>query len=408
MIAGRMADAATVMQRCDALGRCSEEASRLTRRFATPALAHARDLVAGWMAGAGLEVAVDALGNLRGRRDGPGPALLLGSHLDSVVDAGRYDGPLGVLAAVAVAERVRDVALPFALEVHAFADEEGARFGTGFLGSSLLAGRFDAAWPALRDRDGVTLADAVRAWGGDPDVLPTLPARDPADLLGYLEVHIEQGPTLEAADLPVGVVAAIAGQTRARVAFGGRAAHAGTTPMALRRDALAGAAEWVVGVEVAGRVTDGLVATVGELHVEPGAPNVVPGEVRASLDVRHADDAVREATVEALRSRTAAIAQDRGLAVDWQVVQATGAVPCDPTLTAGLEAAAREAGAPDVPRLVSGAGHDAVMLAAVTPVAMLFVRCAGGVSHHPDEAVAEADVAVALDVAERVVRGLAA
>lgn len=361
MIAG-MSDARVVMERCDLLARCSEEAGRITRRFATPALAEARALVAGWMRDVGLEPRCAAVGNLVGRRDGPGRTLLLGSHLDTVRDGGRYDGPLGILVALAAAGRVRDRPLPFALEVAAFADEEGVRYGTAFLGSAVLAGRFEADWLEHRDADGVAMADAVRGWGGDPDALVG-PGRD--DLLAYCEVHIEQGPVLDGAGLPVGVVGAIAGQTRARVSFSGTAAHAGTTPMDARRDALAAAAEWIGAVEAAGRGIAGLVATVGEIGVEPGAPNVVPGRVLA-------------------------------------------AVPCDPVLTGRLADIAAAVTGARVPRLSSGAGHDGVMLSTVAPVAMLFVRCEGGVSHHTAEAVRTGDVAVALDVATRLLEELAA
>ena len=400
-----MPDVRAVLERCDVLARCSEEPGRLTRRFATPALAEARGLVAGWMREAGLEPRTDAVGNLIGRRDGPGPTLLLGSHLDSVRDAGRFDGPLGVLLALAAAQRVRERPLPFALEVVAFADEEGVRYGTAFLGSALLAGRFEAAWLERRDADGVAMADAIRGWGGDPAAVGG-PARD--DLLGYLEVHIEQGPVLGDEELPVGVVEAIAGQTRASVTFAGAAAHAGTTPMTARRDALGAAAEWIGAVEAAGRGTAGLVATVGELDVDPGAANVVPGRVVASLDARHADDGARKDAVRALRERANAIGAARGVEVGWEDVQATAAVRCDPDLTdhlAGIAAAVTRA---RVPRLASGAGHDAVMLSTVTPVAMLFVRCERGISHHPAEAVRAEDVAVALDVTTRLLEELAA
>ena len=394
-----------MLERCDVLARCSEEPGRLTRRFASPALAEARELVAGWMQEAGLEPRHDAVGNLVGRRDGPGRTLLLGSHLDTVRDAGRYDGPLGILLALAAAARVRDRPLPFALEVAAFADEEGVRYGTAYLGSAVLAGRFEAAWLERRDADGVTMADAIRGWGGDPGAVAG-PGRD--DLLAYCEVHIEQGPVLDDAGLPVGVVEAIAGQTRARATFAGTAAHAGTTPMDARRDALTAAAEWIGAVEAAGRGTAGLVATVGEVAVEPGAANVVPGRVVASLDVRHADDPTREAGVRALRERAAAIAAARGVEAGWEELQGTAAVRCDPELTdhlAGIAAAVTGAG---VPRLAGGAGHDAVMLSAVAPVAMLFVRCERGISHHPAEAVRAEDVAVALDVTTRLLEELSA
>jgi allantoate deiminase len=397
------ATAADVLARCDALAACSEEQGRITRRFATPALGRARDLVAGWMREAGLDVRVDAVGNLIGRRGGDGPALLLGSHLDSVRDAGRYDGPLGVLVALAVAERLGGRA--GALEVVAFADEEGLRYGTAYLGSAALAGRFEDAWLARRDGDGIALGDALRDWGGDPGAIGGL-ARAPATLRGYLEVHIEQGPVLEARDLPVGVVTAIAGQTRASVAFTGRAGHAGTTPMDQRRDALAAAAEWITAVETTARAQPGLVATVGEIAASPNASNVIPGAVTASVDVRHADDAMRGRAVDALRSAAAEAAERRGVGARWEPVQANHAVPCDPALTEALEASVTAQGLP-VERLASGAGHDGVALAAVAPIAMLFVRCAGGVSHHPDEAVREDDVAVAIDVLGRAVTGLA-
>ena len=400
-----MPDVRAVLERCDVLARCSEEPGRLTRRFATPALADAREHVAGWMREAGLEPRVDAVGNLIGRRDGPGATLLLGSHLDSVRDAGRYDGPLGVLLALAAAERMRERPLPFALEVAAFADEEGLRYGTAYLGSALLAGRFEAGWLERRDADGVALADAIRGWGGDPGAV-TGPARD--DLLAYCEVHIEQGPVLDDAGLPVAVVEAIAGQTRASVTFTGIAAHAGTTPMAARRDALAAAAEWIGAVEAAGRDTAALVATVGELDVDPGAANVVPGRVVASLDVRHPDDRARADAVRALRERAAAAAAARAVEVGWEDVQATPAVRCDPALTDHLAGVAAAVTGARVPRLASGAGHDAVMLSTVAPVAMLFVRCEGGISHHPAESVRAEDVAVALDVTTRLLEELAA
>ena len=382
----RVTDAPAVLQRCDELARCSEEPGRLTRRFGTPALAAARELVLGWMREAGLEPRVDPVGNALGRREGPPGArtLLLGSHLDSVVDAGRYDGPLGVLAAIAVAERLRDVALPCALEVAAFADEEGTRFGTAYLGSAPLAGRFDPGWLDRVDGGGVALGSLV-----DAAAVLAMPARE--DLLGYAEVHIEQGPVLDDAQRPLAVVTAIAGQTRATATFTGRAGHAGTTPMAARADALVAAAAWVVRVAGHARATPGLVATVGELAVEPGASNVVPGRVVASLDVRHPEDAVREAAAAAL----GAAGPD-----EFVVLQDNPATPCDPALTDRLAAAAGG----DVLRLVSGAGHDAVMLSHVAPVAMLFVRCAGGLSHHPGESVAEADVAAALDALEALCR----
>ena len=401
-----MSDARAVLERCDLVARCSEEPGRLTRRFATSALGEARALVEGWMREAGLDTRHDPLGNLIGRRPGSGErALMLGSHLDTVRDAGRYDGALGVLVALACAERLRGRELPFALEVAGFADEEGVRYGTGYLGSSVPAGRFEDAWLGRADADGVRLADAVRGWGGTPEMIPA-GRRRPEDLAAYVEVHIEQGPVLDDRGLPVGVVTGIAGQTRARVAFTGTAGHAGTTPMATRRDALAAAAEWIGVVEAEARGREGLVATVGEIAAEPGAANVIPGHVTASLDVRHPEDLAREEATAALREHAERIGAARNMEIAWEEIQSTPAVSCSPELTEELAAAAADAGH-GAPRLVSGAGHDAAMMAAVTSVAMLFVRCAGGVSHHPGESVRSEDVEVAVDVTTRFVERVA-
>jgi allantoate deiminase len=402
-----MGDADTVLERCDALARCSEEPNRLTRRFATPALSEARELVEGWMRDAGMATRRDPLGNLIGRIEGgDGRALVLGSHLDTVPDAGRYDGPLGVLVGIACAERLREQGrrLPYALEVVGFADEEGTRYRTAFLGSAVMAGRFEPEWLERADAEDVSMADAVRAWGGDPEALAD-GRRRPEELLGYCEVHIEQGPVLDGRDLPLAVVTAIAGRTLAAVTFEGAAGHAGTTPMDGRRDALSAAADWIVAVEAEARGRDGLVATVGEIAGEPGAANVIAGRVVASLDVRHADDGEREAAVAALHERARESGGARGVTVAWEERQATAAVPCSPALTDDLAAAAEDVGNA-APRLASGAGHDAVMMAAVAPVAMLFVRCRGGISHHPDESVRAGDVGAAIDATTRFLERL--
>ncbi|HMJ32973.1 MAG TPA: allantoate amidohydrolase [Baekduia sp.] len=400
-----------VVERCRVLAAVSEEPARLTRRFATPAMQQANALVGGWMAGAGMSVRTDAAGNLVGRADGADPAagtLLLGSHLDTVRDAGAFDGPLGVLSAVACVAALRDagVLLPFAVEVLGFSDEEGLRFGTAYLGSRAVAGTFDAALLELTDDDGITARDALAGFGGDPAGVPGASRRGER-ILGYVEVHIEQGPVLEERDAPVGVVTAIAGATRAEVRFTGVAGHAGTVPMASRHDAACAVAEFVLAVEAAGRQTEGLVATVGRLSALPGAPNVVPGGAVASLDVRHAEDAVRDGAVARLRAEARDIAAGRGLRLDWSPRLDSAAVAVDPELTARLARVVSARGLPDV-RLASGAGHDGVALSELCPIAMLFVRCAGGLSHHPDESVAVADVAVALDVLRDFVVGLAA
>jgi allantoate deiminase len=330
---------------------------------------------------------------------------MLGSHIDTVRDAGRYDGALGVLVAIGAVERLaaRGERLPFTVEVYAFSDEEGTRFGTAYLGSAAVAGGFEEAWLGRPDSDGVTMADALRLYGGDPDALGGA-RRDAAGLIGYLEVHIEQGPVLEEAGLPVGVVEAIAGQARWEVGFRGRAGHAGTLPMESRRDALCAAAELVLAVERAGRAGSGLVATVGELTVLPGAANVVPGETRLSVDVRHADDDVREETLALLRREAERIAAERDVELAIEPRFEHAAVPCAPELVEALERAVGACGVEPL-RLVSGAGHDAVQLAALTRVGMLFVRCAGGVSHDPAESVAMEDVAVALDVLGEFLKG---
>jgi allantoate deiminase len=365
--------AARVLERCDLLGRVSEEPDRLTRRFGTPAMMEANALVGGWMREAGLDVREDAVGNLIGRR-GEGPVLMLGSHLDTVVDAGRYDGPLGVLVALEAVDRV---ARP--IEVVGFADEEGVRFGTAYLGSSAMTGRFDPAWLELRDEEGVRLGDLVGELG---------PAR--ADVLGYVEVHIEQGPVLERLGQPVGVVTAIAGQSHAEVTFTGEAGHAGTVPIDARHDALAAGAEFVLAVEAAG-------GTVGRLHVEPNARNVIPGRAAMTLDLRNASDDARRAALARVRDGADAIARRRGVQLAWHDTADLPAVAMDERLREAFGVATR---------LPCGAGHDAAMMASIAPAAMLFVRCRGGISHNPAESVEEADVAAAVDALERFLRAV--
>jgi allantoate deiminase len=402
--------AVQVVARCRALAEISREHGVLTRPYASPAMTRANALVGVWMQEAGLSIRMDAAGNLVGRLDGSDPSagtLLLGSHLDTVADAGAFDGPLGVMVAIAALARLRDesVELPFAIDVLGFADEEGLRFGTAYLGSRALAGTFDDELLELKDEDGISLRDALAAFGGDPYRIAGASRRDER-LLGYCEVHMEQGPVLDDLGVPVGVVSAIAGATRAEVRFDGHPGHAGTIPMDVRRDAACAAAELVLAAEATAHATGGLLATVGRLLALPGAPNVVPGAAIASIDVRHADDAVRRQAVDELRAEAEAIAARRRLRVEWQPRLDNPAVDVDPLLTAQLEASVAGLGH-DVHRMPSGAGHDGVALAELTGIAMLFVRCAGGLSHHPDESVAEADVAVALDVLDGFLRRLA-
>jgi allantoate deiminase len=392
------------------LGRVTDEPGRLTRTFLSPAMRRANRLVGGWMRAAGLAVREDTVGNLIGRLESGKPqakTLLLGSHLDTVRDAGRFDGPLGVLLPIAVLAdlRRRGVALPFHVEVLGFSEEEGVRFASAYLGSEGYAGRLQAASLQLRDAKGVTLGEALRRYNGGRFALPE-PAHRRADLLGYVEVHIEQGPVLERTNLAVGVVSAIAGQSRFRLTWTGKAGHAGTTPMALRRDALAGAAEFAVGVEAIARRTPGLVATVGVLTVAPGAANVIPAEVVHTLDVRHAQDRVRRAALMRIGRLATRIADQRGLKRTWQRTQENGATACSPVLTRWLERSVRAVQGRSH-RLVSGAGHDGVVVSALAPVAMLFVRCRDGLSHHPGEYAAPADLAVAQRVLADFLTGLA-
>jgi allantoate deiminase len=402
--------ARTVMQRAAALARISEHPQYLLRRSYTEAMREANAAVVGWMEQAGMTVHLDHTGNLVGRYgidDPAAPTLIFGSHLDSVRNAGAYDGPLGVLLALAAVEhiRLRGEWLPFRIEVVCFADEEGLRWGTAYLGSKAIAGTFDAAYLDRVDADGTTLAAALRAFGGSPERIGG-DRRDRSRILGYCEAHIEQGPVLEAHDLPVGIVTAIAGQSRFALAFTGTAGHAGTVPMTLRHDALCAAAEFVLAVETYARTTPGLVATVGQLAVQPGASNVIPGQVSLTLDLRHADDAVRLEACHSLHDRMESIATERAMGCTWETVQETGAVTCDIRL-AELLARAVEHSGHDPFHLPSGAGHDAVAMADLTPVTMLFVRCAAGISHNPAESVEERDVAVAIDVLARFILLLA-
>lgn len=397
---GWEARAARVMARCDELAALSDEPGRLTRRFLGDGTRRAHELVRSWLEEAGLRASVDAAGNLRGRREaGAADAgiLLLGSHLDTVVDAGRYDGALGVLAAIEVADALADEALGHGLEVVAFSEEEGVRFGVPYLGSRALAGSFDPALLELRDEDGASVREAIRGFGLEPDRIPEA-ALDPARTLGYVELHIEQGPVLEDAGAALGVPDAIVGQSRLRLRFRGRAAHAGTTPMRLRRDALTGAATFALAVEACALASEELVATVGRFDTAPNAPNVVPGEATLSLDVRHRDDGARRAALADLIGVAERIGDERGLQVEVEALLDAPAAPLDPTLTARLRALAGG------PALVSGAGHDAAVMARVVPSALLFVRTPDGLSHHPDERVAEEDVAAALRALGEVAR----
>jgi allantoate deiminase len=386
--------AETVIDRCRYLAQFTEEPGQIKRTFLSPAMRDCMQAVQGWMEAAGMTVSTDAAGNLRGLYPGlSSTRLLLGSHLDTVPNSGAFDGILGVIMGVSLVEALRGEALPFAIEVIAFSEEEGVRYSLPFIGSRAVVGTLDPALLAAKDAAGITLAEALTAFGLDPAALHTCLLDSHA--AAFLEFHIEQGVVLESEDLSLGVVEAIAGQTRAEIIFTGQARHAGTTPMRLRNDAVAGAAEWVGEVERLALATPGLVATVGDLRTHPGAGNVVAGQLKASLDVRHRDDAVRHQSVNQLLSRAEAIAQRRGLTVASSTHMDQPAVPMDAHLSALAVEAIRAAGLEPL-AMVSGAGHDAMIVAERVPTTMIFLRSPGGISHHPDETVRPLDVENAL------------
>jgi allantoate deiminase len=394
------------MERCAALARCSEQPDGLTRVYLSPEQRAVNEIVLGWMTEAGMSARLDAAGNAVGRYEGdrPGlPCLMLGSHLDTVRDAGRYDGMLGVVSAIecVAALSTRKQRLPFAIEVVGFADEEGVRFNATLLGSRAVAGSFDRANLDRADRDGVSMRAAMRSFGLDPDAIGDA-ARRREDVLAYAELHIEQGPVLEDEGLPVGVVTAINGGNRFSVELTGMAGHAGTVPMGLRRDALVAAAECVMAVElIAGSERD-IVGTVGKIEALPGAINVIPGRARFSVDVRAPTDAQRERAAEAIRGAFADIARRRRVTLDMQLLWDAKTAPCAPWLQEQIAAAvAGEGIAPR--RLPSGAGHDGMAIIAIADIGMLFVRCKGGISHNPAEAISEEDAGVAARVFLRFV-----
>lgn len=395
-----------ILERIDALAAISAEDWRLSRLYLTPEHRRANDLVAQWMTAAGMAVREDAVGNIIGRYEGeqPGlPALLIGSHLDTVRDAGRYDGMLGVLTGIAVVAdlNARGRRLPFAVEVIGFGDEEGTRFQSTLIGSRAIAGTFDPAVLEMRDAAGTRLADAMMAFGLNPAAWASA-AYEPHAVLAYVELHIEQGPVLEALDRPVGVVTAIAGATRLAVTVEGMAGHAGTVPMTLRRDALAAAAEMILAVEQLCSGQERLVGTVGRIEASPGATNVIPGRVHFTIDLRADRDPLRLERVGAVRARLEAIADARGVAIGIDTLHESPAVACHPALMAQLAAAASAEGL-DAPQLPSGAGHDAMALAALTDIAMLFVRCERGISHNPAERITAADAEAGARVLARFV-----
>jgi len=397
-----------VIDECLRLAQFTEEPGRITRRFLSPPMHEVHKYLRERMTGLGMSVTVDAAGNMRGlwRPEGAGHRrLVIGSHVDTVPNAGAYDGVLGVCLGLELVREVKEREIPLAIEVIAFSEEEGVRYGVPFIGSRAVAGRFDPALLGLKDAEDIRLEDAIRKYGLDPAKIAGAVLDEHAAAM--LEIHIEQGPVLEAEGLSVAAVTDIVGQTRMSLRFAGRANHAGTTPMHLRHDALAGAAEWMVAVERIARGTDGLIATVGKVEVEPNAGNVVPGAATVSLDLRHSKDSERQAQLESLLVKAGDIADRRGLTLESKRLMDQPAVPMDEQLTSFLVEAMEALGLPPK-RMPSGAGHDAMVIAARVPTAMLFLRSPGGISHHPDEAVREEDVENALRVTTRFLERLAA
>ncbi len=395
-----MIAAARTMARAGELAACSERPGEITRRYGTPALVAARDLLEAWMLEAGMRTRVDRAGNLIGAMGrGERPGIVIGSHFDTVVDAGHYDGPLGVLLGIACAEELAGADPAYDLTVVAFCDEEGARFPTAYFGSRAFVGE-PLPDGEMTDADGATLASGIEI-AGNAEAEPG--SGLPADAAAYLEAHIEQGPVLEAGGHPLGIVTAITGGAKLAVTLTGTAGHAGTVPMGLRRDAFSAAAEIALAAERLARDDGEAVATVGQVTVSPGAANVIPGRAAISIDLRHQDDERRERLVGRVREAVAEVAGRRGVDAAVDVIHDERSVVCDPALGERMRAAARAIGL-DPPSLPSGAGHDAAVLSEHVPVAMLFLRCAGGISHNPAESVTEEDVAAALTVLTAVVR----
>ncbi len=388
--------AGAVIARCQRLASFSEDPDSTRRTFLSPPMHDCHQEIARWIEPLGAQARVDAAGNFRGFYPAArpnAPRLLIGSHLDTVPNAGAYDGILGVVLAVALLEELHGRRLPFGIEVVGFSEEEGVRFGTPFIGSRALLGRLDRELLDVQDAQGISVRKAIEEFGLNPDEIPQAELEN--DTLGYLEFHIEQGPVLEKLNLPLAVVEAIAGQSRLAFTFLGRANHAGTTPMDLRCDAIAGAAQWIGTVERVAQEVPGLVATVGKVEAKPGAANVIAGEARLTLDVRHSSDEIRTRAVGNLIRQAQTIAARRGLSVQESILLSQRAVAMDSLLLGEIEQAILKTGCKPH-RMVSGAGHDAMILAEIIPTAMMFLRTPGGVSHDPAESVAGEDVEKAI------------
>jgi allantoate deiminase len=399
-----------ILDRINELAAISEDASRITRTYGTTEFIAGRNKVEQWMKQAGLQTRVDTIGNIRGRLVSTAPGakiFVIASHIDTIINAGKFDGPLGVLMGLDLVEQViaSKKSLPFHIELIGFCDEEGCRFHTTYLGSKAVAGTFDIDLFNRKDANGLLLQEVMQQNGCDcskimDDAIPK------NEWLGYYEIHIEQGPVLYEKDIPVAIVTAIAGQCRSNIIFKGEAGHAGTVPMHMRKDALACAAEFIVEAERFGIANkEKLVTTVGKLQIPCSASNVIPGEVILSLDTRSADEEVLASSYKQLKKIAEETAAKRNIILEWELIQQTKPVICDPAMNRLLARAIAEAGHEEV-SLVSGAGHDAVPVSAVSPVSMLFVRCFKGISHNPLENVELKDMAAAIEVSDNFIGAL--
>jgi allantoate deiminase len=387
-----------LMRRLDEFANFTDEPGRLTRLYLSKAHGDAARQFIAWCREAGLNAKIDASGNVFARYEGkePGaPALMLGSHIDTVRNAGRFDGNLGALAALAVVEELAAAGerLDHAVEIVAFGDEEGVRFPTTLTGSRAFAGIFARAALDQKDANGVTLREALKAFGCDPEAVTTLRGRNVA---AFVELHIEQGPVLESESLAVGVVTAINGATRFHATVRGEAGHSGCVPMGLRRDALTAGAEMMLLVESRARIEDDLVATVGRVEVEPGAVNVIPGETRFTIDIRAPRDEQRQRAVADISKRLAGIAAARNVELTLVQTHEAGAYTCHPTIVAALKESVGRITAAPARLLPSGAGHDTMIMGQLCPAGMLFLRCKGGISHNPAESIIAEDADIGL------------
>jgi allantoate deiminase len=389
-----------IMARCDELGSISQSPGMVDRRYLSLEHKQANAGVAAWMQQADMRTWQDGAGNIWGRYESANPnarSLVIGSHLDTVVNGGKYDGMLGVVTPIALIEmfKQKQQTFPFHIDIVGFGDEEGTRFGSTLLGSRALTGKWDKSWADLQDVDGVSLRQAMLDFGLNFDdiQLSKIPA---SSLIAYIELHIEQGPVLEQQDLPVGIVSAIAGAKRLAINVRGMAGHSGTVPMNMRKDALIGASEMILAVEdIATKM--GVVATVGKIENRPNAVNVISGNANFSVDIRSDDDDLRELALDKIMARFSDVANTRGLALSTEITHSAPAVICNSALIKALIKATEAANILPL-TLLSGAGHDAMAMADICPVGMLFTRCDRGISHHPAEAINSPDVAASLQV----------